>query len=126
MFHRVWDRAMLFERMAALLNVNLAIAARLDRGNAVRLAHDRCLTCVHADACKDWFTASDGRTLPPPFCRNADFFSICRDDAPESDGCAAPGPRRQHLQRPYGRSAIAHAGLETKVTPNPRAPSSRT
>ncbi|MGI9521159.1 MAG: DUF6455 family protein [Hyphomicrobiaceae bacterium] len=80
MFRRVWRRAELFERMADLLEVNLAAGARLDDGDAIRVANANCLHCLSASECRSWIEASDGLPLPPSFCRNREFFSRCAAD----------------------------------------------
>jgi len=77
MFLRVWRRAEMFERMAGLLGVHLPKAARLDQGEAIRLARDNCLHCGKAQDCRNWMDASDGLPLPPDYCPNARFFERC-------------------------------------------------
>ena len=68
MFDRVWRRAGLFEQMADLLNIDPGDAARLDRGDAIRAAHQRCLECRHAQDCRNWIGVSEGVPLPPSYC----------------------------------------------------------
>jgi hypothetical protein len=81
MFDRVWRRAALFEQMADLLNIDPGDAARLDRGDAIRAAHQRCLECRHAQDCRNWIGVSEGVPLPPSYCRNTEFFARCNRDA---------------------------------------------
>lgn len=77
MFRHVWRRAELLERVTQELRVDAAQAARLDRGQAVRDARDRCLNCEHESECRDWLEAADGLPLPPSFCPNQVYFARC-------------------------------------------------
>ena len=79
MFRRVWRRAELFERMALLLGVNLAVGARLDAGEAIGVATAKCLNCRFAGECRSWMEALEGLPLPPGFCPNRKFFSRCKE-----------------------------------------------
>ena len=85
MFHRVWRRAELFERMAAMLGIDMLNAARIDRGEAISEARGQCLRCTNASDCRNRLDASEGLPIPPRFCPNADFFHRCLHD---NGGCA--------------------------------------
>lgn len=80
-FQRVWRRAALFEQIAKALNINITSASKLDRGDAIKCAHDRCFECRHSRECRNWLEASDGLPLPPDFCPNREFFARCQEHA---------------------------------------------
>lgn len=78
MFHRVWRRAELTDRMIIELGIDPLVAARIDKGEAYCEACDICLTCPAARACRSWLNVTDQPPCPPDFCPNADFFESCR------------------------------------------------
>jgi hypothetical protein len=80
-FHRVWRRAALFEQMMDFLNIDLGAAARMDHGEAIRVAHRKCLECKLAQDCRNWIEASECQPRPPPYCFNIEFFSRCNREA---------------------------------------------
>lgn len=77
MFHRVWRRADLTDRMIGELGVDPISAARLDRGDAYQAACAICLTCPAARDCRNWLDAAEQLPLPPDFCPNKQFFERC-------------------------------------------------
>ena len=84
-FRRLWRRAALFEQMADRLDVDMTSASKLDRGDAVTCAHDRCIECRHARECVNWLEASTGLPLPPDFCPNREFFARCEKHAEQAE-----------------------------------------
>ena len=77
MFHRVWRRAELTDRMIGELRVDPIVAARLDKGDAYREACTNCLTCSGASECRNWLDAPERLPLPPDFCPNTRYFERC-------------------------------------------------
>ena len=78
MFHRVWRRAELTDRMINELGVDPIVAARLDKGEAYCEAFAICLPCPAARVCRNWMTAEGHHEQPPDFCPNAGFFGRCQ------------------------------------------------
>ena len=77
MFHRVWRRAELTDRMVCELGINPIVAAKLDDGNAYPEACITCLTCAAPSTCRAWLDTSERAPLAPDFCPNVQFFQRC-------------------------------------------------
>ena len=80
MFHKVWRRAALTSRVIEALDINPAVAARIDAGEAYREACAICLACSSASSCRAWLDAAKPYPLAPDFCPNRRFFEACRLD----------------------------------------------
>ena len=74
MFHRVWRRAELTDRMIDELGVDPIVAARLDKGDVYREACENCLICSTPTECRNWLQAAERPPLSPDFCPNSRFF----------------------------------------------------
>ena len=79
MFHRVWRRAELTDRMVCELGIDPMVAAKLDEGQAYCEACTTCLICAAPSTCRTWLNEVERRPLAPDFCPNARFFQRCLD-----------------------------------------------
>jgi hypothetical protein len=80
MLKRVFRQAELMDRMMERVGVDLAKAARLDRGAAWYEARTRCIACCCERQCLNWLEHSQAQAPaePPEFCHNTEFFRSCR------------------------------------------------
>lgn len=76
MTNEVWHRADLLDQLIGRLGV-AGVAMRLDRGEALLAAHDRCLECPSPSACDRLLADRAVTELIPPACPNAGFLERC-------------------------------------------------
>ena len=76
MTNEVWHRADLLDRLLLRLDV-AGIAMRLDGGDALVAAHDRCLDCPCPRACDRLLSDPAATDLIPSGCPNARFLERC-------------------------------------------------
>lgn len=76
MTNEVWHRADLLDQLIARLGV-AGVAMRLERGEALLAAHDRCLDCLSPTACDRLLADLAVTELIPPACPNAVFLERC-------------------------------------------------
>lgn len=81
MFHRVWRRAELLERMIEALAIPPLAAVVPDAGEAYARARSQCLACTRAPDCRAALAEAHSLALPPAFCPNANYFARCRTAA---------------------------------------------
>lgn len=77
MFHRVWRRAELTDRMVCELGINPIAAVKLDDGQAYREACITCLTCAAPNTCRNWLNSESRLPVSSEFCPNSRFFERC-------------------------------------------------
>lgn len=77
MYHRVWRRAELLDRMIDVLALDPLKAVSLDGGQAYFDARTRCLACFRAPECREMIELEPRRAGPPAFCLNEAYFSRC-------------------------------------------------
>ena len=75
MTDEIWNRADHLDHLLDRLDVT-GIATRLDGGDALLAAHDRCLECPNPDACERHLACVAVRDIPPR-CSNACFLEVC-------------------------------------------------
>lgn len=77
MTDEIWNRADHLDLLLDRLDV-IGIATRLDSGDALLAAHDRCLECPNPDACERHLAnpASCSSHIPRD-CPNASFLARC-------------------------------------------------
>ncbi|MGE0701635.1 MAG: DUF6455 family protein [Hyphomicrobiaceae bacterium] len=78
MTEKVWHVAALLEGMTEKLGLTGA-AVRLEQGEALLAAQQRCYACPAQDRCAHWLTSEPSRPAVPQFCPNASFLAACRD-----------------------------------------------
>jgi hypothetical protein len=84
MLHRVLQQTELMDRMMARLGVDLATAARLEKGMAWYKARRHCIACHSDRQCREWLkrTPAEPSDGSPDFCGNSAFFGRCELNAP--------------------------------------------
>lgn len=86
----VWRQFAQMDLMMERLDVDIALAARISRGEKIAEARNICLGCLSQVKCREWLEGQGGRQ-GAIFCPNYAFFDACRRD--EAGGAAArPGP----------------------------------
>ena len=88
MHNRVLRQAELMDRMMGRVGVNPAVAARVDQGAAWYDARTNCISCCREHECREWLECTEGLSMPPDFCPNAEFFRSCAEQS--SAGVVSP------------------------------------
>ena len=78
MFQHVERQAVRMHQMMQRLDVDPAMFARLEGGEAYAQARKTCLSCSTCDLCLRWLDGTSRQDRLPDFCPNLQAFRACK------------------------------------------------